>query len=58
MGPRRTTFEKPSPLPAMIAVPQSGPITSRSSEAARCFSLTSSSSEYVGAKAEDVQPEL
>ena len=39
IGPRRTTFAKPSGMPLTIAVPQSGPMTMRSrSSAARLIS--------------------
>ncbi len=43
IGPAGTECEKPRPIPATIAVPQSGPITSRPRSAARSFSQTSCS---------------
>ncbi len=44
MRPRGTRLANPSPTPAMIAVPQSGPITSRPSSRARFLKTISSSS--------------
>ena len=44
-GPRRTTFAKPSPTPPSIAVPHSGPITSRPRSAPRRLRAISSSTE-------------
>jgi hypothetical protein len=43
-GPGATTLAKPSPSPSTTAVPQSGPITSRSRAAAYVLSATSCSS--------------
>ena len=43
IGPRRTALAKPSGLPLMIAVPQSGPISRRPRASASRLSATSSS---------------
>src|SRR6266567_4521530 len=45
IAPRRTILAKARGTPLMIAVPQSGPITSSSRSRAKCFNAISSSSE-------------
>ena len=45
MSPRRTTLAKPSGTPLTIAVPQSGPITSRSLARATVLIARSSSTD-------------
>ena len=45
IAPRRTRLANPSPTPLMIAVPQSGPITSRPFDCAIFFNSISSASE-------------
>ena len=50
MFPRRTAFAKARPTPLMIAVPQSGPITSRPFSWASVFSASSSSTDTLSEK--------
>ena len=50
MSPRGTTFANASGTPPMIAVPQSGPITSRPRVRASCFSSTSCSTGTLSEK--------
>ena len=54
-APRGTTLAKPRPTPFRIAVPQSGPITSRFLSRARCFKSISSSEGDVVREQEHVQ---
>ena len=50
MSPRGTTLAKPSGTPAMIAVPQSGPITNRPLSRASRLSAASSASGTLSEK--------
>ena len=51
IGPRRTTLAKPSGMPLTIEVPQSGPMTIRSTS--RAYSLSASSASRCDVVAED-----
>ena len=54
--PRRTTLANPKPMPSRMAVPQSGPITSKPRSRARCFRSTSSSSDTLSEKRNTCRP--
>ena len=56
IAPRRTAFAKPSGTPAMIAVPQSGPMTRRPFFAARRFTACSSASGTLSLKRKTWRP--
>ena len=56
MAPRRTAFAKPSGTPAMIAVPQSGPMTRRPFFAARRLTACSSASGTLSLKRKTCRP--
>ena len=56
MPPRRTLFAKPSGTPPMMAVPQSGPITSTPRLDASCLMATSCSSETLSLNMNTFKP--
>ena len=56
IAPERTTLAKPSGTPRMIAVPQSGPITSRPLRCERLFSARSSESGTLSLKMNACMP--
>ena len=58
IAPRRTAFAKPSGTPPMIAVPQSGPITSRPFFEARRLTACSSASGTLSLKRKTCRPRL
>ena len=55
-GPRFTAFAKQSAVPLMIAVPQSGPMTSSPASWARVLMSTSSSTETLSEKISTLRP--
>ena len=58
MSPRRTAFAKPSGTPSRMAVPQSGPISSRPRETARRLSSISSSMGTLSLNRKTLTPRL
>jgi hypothetical protein len=54
--PARTALAKPSPAPPSMAVPAPGPMTSRPSEAPRCFRSTSSPSPTLSLNSRTCRP--